>query len=145
MEPVYLTTEELEHHLALQVELTLIIISALVAIGGIAVAYFFYLARPSIPQRFARRTRFVFSLLAHSYWVDELYDTVFVTPAKKLANSMARGVDTILIDRTLIDGGASLFGQVGRLLSKLQDGYVGHYALATFIGVIILIGYFFLR
>jgi NADH:ubiquinone oxidoreductase subunit 5 (subunit L)/multisubunit Na+/H+ antiporter MnhA subunit len=58
---------------------------------------------------------------------------------------MAKGVDNVLIDRTLVDGGAGTFRQVGRLLSKLQDGYVGHYALATFIGVIILIGYFFLR
>jgi NADH-quinone oxidoreductase subunit L len=145
LEPVYLTVDEVEHHLAVQLELTLLIISALVAIGGIVLAYFFYLVRPSIPRSLARSTRPVFSLLAHKYGVDELYDAVLVSPARKLADSMAKGVDNVLIDRTLVDGGAGTFRQVGRLLSKLQDGYVGHYALATFIGVIILIGYFFLR
>ncbi|MDH3674107.1 MAG: NADH-quinone oxidoreductase subunit L, partial [Anaerolineae bacterium] len=145
LEPVYLTVEEVEHHLAVQLELTLLIISALVAIGGIVLAYFFYLVRPSIPRSLARSTRPVFSLLAHKYGVDELYDAVLVSPARKLADNMAKGVDNVLIDRTLVDGGAGTFRQVGRLLSKLQDGYVGHYALATFIGVIILIGYFFLR
>jgi hypothetical protein len=51
----------------------------------------------------------------------------------------------LLIDRTLIDGGAEQVRQLGRQLGRLQDGYAGHYALATFIGVLILIGYFFLR
>jgi NADH-quinone oxidoreductase subunit L len=145
LDSVYLTAEEIEHHLALQVELTLLIVSALVAIGGIALAYFFYQVRPSIPQSLARQTRPVFSLLANKYWVDELYSALFVNPARKLAASMANGVDSVLIDRTLVDGTAGLFRQVGQLFSRLQDGYVGHYALATFIGVIILIGYFFLR
>jgi NADH-quinone oxidoreductase subunit L len=120
-------------------------ISAVVAIGGIAVAYLFYIVRPSIPQNLARSTRPIFNTLANKYWVDELYDMVFVQPGLRLADNMAKGVDNLLIDTTLVDGTARVFGWFGRLLSKLQSGYVGHYALATFIGVLILISYFFLR
>ena len=58
---------------------------------------------------------------------------------------MAKGVDQVLIDRTLVDGTARSIGQLGRLVSKLQSGYVAHYALATFIGVLVIISYFFLR
>jgi NADH-quinone oxidoreductase subunit L len=58
---------------------------------------------------------------------------------------MATGVDKLLIDGVLVDGLARAVGWIGGKLSYLQSGYVRHYALATFIGVLILISYFFLR
>lgn len=144
LEPIYETLHAEAHHLALGTELALFSTSAVVAIAGIAVAYFFYLAKPAIPQIMARRMRPLFVLLANKYYVDELYHALFVKTGQSLANGMAKGVDNLLIDRTLVDGGAGAVRRLGGLLSKLQDGYVGHYALATFIGVIILISYFFL-
>jgi len=119
--------------------------SAVVAIVGIVLAYVFYVIRPSIPQNLARSTRLLFSWLANKYKVDELYNVVFVKTGLKLAKSMADGVDNLLIDQTLVDGTAKSVGQFGRLLSKLQSGYVAHYAVATFIGVLVMISYFFLR
>ncbi len=132
-------------HLALRTELILFAVSSIVAIGGIIVAYIFYLARPSIPRNLARSTRPLFAFMVNKYKVDELYNFVFVKPALKLAGSMSKDIDNTLIDSTLVDGSARLIGWVGGLLSKLQTGYVGHYALATFIGVLIMISYFFLR
>jgi NADH-quinone oxidoreductase subunit L len=134
-----------EHHLALSTEYLLLGTSAVVAIAGIALAYVFYVLRPSIPQNLARSMRSLFSLLANKYWVDELYDIVFVKTGLNLARGMAQGVDKLLIDRTLVDGSAGFVRQVGGWLSKLEDGYTGHYALATFIGVLVIVSYFFLR
>ncbi len=147
LEPVYASAEhgvEAEH-LSLVVELVLFVTSAVVSIGGIAVAYLFYVANPSIPQKLARSTRPVFSLLANKYYVDELYDTIFVRPGLILARNMAEGIDKLLIDNILVDGSARAIGWCGQQLSRLQSGYIRHYALATFIGVLIVISYFFLR
>ena len=143
LDPVYSELVE-EAHLALAAELALFTTSAVVAIVGIAVAYIFYIARPSIPQNLARSTRPLFNLLANKYWIDELYDTVFVRPGYKIAGALASGVDQLLIDSTLVDGLGRAVAWCGRQLSKLQDGYVGHYALGTFIGILILLGFFFL-
>lgn len=134
-----------EVHLALATELILFAISSVVAIGGIVVAYIFYMVKPSIPQNLARSTRPLFALLVNKYKIDELYDAVFVRPALKLAGSMSNDIDKTLIDRTLVDGSARVIGWLGGLTGKLQSGYVGHYALATFIGVLVIISYFFLR
>ncbi|HRV96736.1 MAG TPA: proton-conducting transporter membrane subunit, partial [Anaerolineae bacterium] len=134
-----------EHHMAFGTELTLMITSAVVAVSGIFLAYFFYMLQPSIPQNLARSTRPLFALLAHKYWIDELYDTLIVQPGLKLSRAFADGLDKVVIDETFIDGTARLFGRFGGMLSKLQNGYTGSYALATFIGVIIMISYFFLR
>jgi NADH-quinone oxidoreductase subunit L len=137
--------EGAEHHLSFGTEIGLLSTSAVVAIVGIVLAYVFYVAQPSIPQSIARSLRPLFALLANKYWVDEIYDAVFVKTGLNLARAMAQGVDKLLIDKTLVDGTAETIRQLGRQLSKLQDGYVGHYALATFIGVLVLISYFFLR
>jgi NADH-quinone oxidoreductase subunit L len=146
LEPVYMAVEHgAESHLSLNVELALFAISAVVAIVGIAVAYFFYLVKPAIPQELARRSRPVFSLLANKYYVDELYHALFVKPGLILARNMAQGVDNQLIDHILVDGLAKVVGWCGQQLSHLQSGYLRHYALATFIGVLIVVSYFFLR
>jgi NADH-quinone oxidoreductase subunit L len=149
LEPVYLTAEqaaaEIEHHLSLMAELNLFLISALVAITGIFVAYVFYVVRPSIPRTLARSMRPVFVLLANKYYVDEkIYDPLFVKTGHKLAEAMAKGVDDVLIDNILVDGTAKVIGWLGGLLSYLQSGYLRHYVLATFIGVLVVVSYFFL-
>ena len=134
-----------EHHMSVTMEYILMGTSAVIAVGGIALAYFFYMVQPSIPQNIARSLRSLFALLAHKYWIDELYDTLFVQPGLKLSNAFANGLDKLIIDETFIDGSAKLVGRFGSMLSKLQNGYTGNYALATFIGVLIMISYFFLR
>lgn len=149
LEPVYRAaehgTEGAAAHLPVGIELGLLSTSAAVAIIGIGVAYLFYVARPAIPQNLARSTRPILKLLANKYYVDEIYDAVLVQPGLKLARSMAQGVDKLLIDSILVDGSARVIGWVGQQLSHLQSGYLRHYALATFIGVLIMISYFFLR
>jgi NADH-quinone oxidoreductase subunit L len=62
-----------------------------------------------------------------------------------LAEGFAVGCDKLLIDGVLVDGLAKGVGWVGRMASHLQSGYLRHYALATFIGVLVLVSYFFLR
>jgi NADH-quinone oxidoreductase subunit L len=147
LEPIYLELEHgaEAHHLAFGTEITLFSVSAVVAIGGLIVAWLFYVARPEIPRNLACRTRPLFTLLVNKYWIDELYAALFVNPAAKLADSMAKGVDNLLLDRTIIDGGAASVRRLGGLLSKLQSGYTGNYALGTFIGVLVVITYFILR
>jgi NADH-quinone oxidoreductase subunit L len=137
---------EAEHHVAVSIEVMLLLVSSVVAIGGIFVAYLFYSVWPSIPQTLARSIRPIFVLLANKYYVDEkIYGPFIVQPALNLANAMAKGVDNFLIDGILVDGTAKVVGWWGRLLSYLQSGYLRHYALGTFFGVLVVITYFFLR
>ena len=146
LEPIYHAAEPgVEHHLALGTEITLLITSAVVAIGGIGLAYFFYIVNPALPQNMARNARPIFNLLANKYYIDEIYDVLFVKTGLGLAEAMSEGVDKLLIDKGLVDGSAKVVGWFGRQLSHLQSGRVGHYALATFIGVLVMISYFFLR
>jgi NADH-quinone oxidoreductase subunit L len=148
LEPIYAAAAyagEAEHHLSLATEWALFGTSAVVSVAGIVLAYVFYVVNPSIPQNLARSTRPLFSLLANKYYVDEIYDALIVRPALLLARGLAEGCDKLLIDGVLVDGLARGVGWVGRMVSHLQSGYLRHYALATFLGVLVLISYFILR
>jgi NADH-quinone oxidoreductase subunit L len=148
LEPIYAAAAyagEAEHHLSLATEWALFGTSAVVSVAGIVLAYVFYVVNPSIPQNLARSTRPLFNLLANKYYVDEIYDALIVRPALLLARGLAEGCDKLLIDGVLVDGLARGVGWVGRMVSHLQSGYLRHYALATFLGVLVLISYFILR
>jgi NADH-quinone oxidoreductase subunit L len=90
------------------------------------------------------RFKSIFRVLANKYYVDELYDAVFVRPGRALARFLADGIDKTVIDG-IIDGSAWLVSQSGALLARLQSGYIKHYALAMFLGAIVVVAYFFLQ
>jgi len=135
---------EAAHGLSAGLEWGLLGTSSLIALLGIGLAYWFYVANPEVPAALATRFKPIFKLLINKYYVDDLYDALFVKPGKALARFCAQGIDVAAIDG-VIDGGARLIAQGGALLGRLQSGYIRHYALAMFVGVIVLVSYFFLR
>ncbi|MDE2463190.1 MAG: NADH-quinone oxidoreductase subunit L, partial [Alphaproteobacteria bacterium] len=52
---------------------------------GIALAYYMYLVRPALPGALAARFHFVYELLLNKWYIDEVYDRIFVTPFKAAA------------------------------------------------------------
>ena len=52
----------------------------LLGIGGIAMAYWWYMFNPAIPARLAARFPGVYQFLLNKWYFDELYDRIFVQP-----------------------------------------------------------------
>ncbi|UCC89889.1 MAG: NADH-quinone oxidoreductase subunit L [Anaerolineales bacterium] len=136
--------EAIHHGLSAGLEWGLLGLSSVIALLGIGLAYWFYVANPGWPADLAVRFKSVFKLLVNKYYVDDLYDLLFVDPGKALARFCAQGIDNAAIDG-IIDGGARLIVQGGAWLGRLQTGFIRHYALAMFLGVIVVVAYFFLR
>jgi NADH-quinone oxidoreductase subunit L len=106
MEPVFEPTEhalaevfkaELPGH---GVELALMALSVVVAATGIVIAWRFYRGAFLAPDRLAASFPGAYRTLVHKYWVDELYDAVFV---RGLA--LGGGQALHANDRFVIDGG----------------------------------------
>jgi len=119
-------------------------ISVVVALAGIGLAYFMYVARPTVPMALARGLGPLYTLLVNKYYVDELYMAVVVNPLKGLAGWLARIFDARGIDG-LVNGIATFFGWSGQATRKVQTGSVRNYALSILLGVVVLVGYFVLR
>jgi NADH-quinone oxidoreductase subunit L len=123
------------HHVPLWVQLAAIV----VAVAGIALAYVMYIARPDLPGALAQRFRGLYLFIYNKWYFDELYDRLFVRPAHALGRGLWKDGDGALIDGLGPDGVAAVTRAFARRASRLQTGYVYHYAFAMLIGVVVLV------
>jgi NADH-quinone oxidoreductase subunit L len=111
----------------------LMVVSSLVALAGIALAYVFYVRKPMLPLSLAFKLRGLYELSRNKFYIDELYVALLVKPAEGLA-WVAR-----VLDQYLIDGLVDLFAQipafVGYLIRPIQNGLVQFYALLMALGL----------
>ena len=157
------------HHYAHSVEYGLMAFSVGVAALGIYLAYRFYVKNPELPERLADSLRTAHTVLLNKYYVDELYDALFVNRTKNLGNGFSA------FDRTVVDGGVNgsawltritaegsrrwdiwvidgfvnLVAFVVRLMSypvrMVQTGQVQSYALLIVLGMLGFVAYYLVR
>ncbi|MGD0233528.1 MAG: NADH-quinone oxidoreductase subunit L [Syntrophorhabdales bacterium] len=125
-------------------EMTLMILSVVIAFIGIYIAYRLYIKSPEIPKRFVERFSGLYRVVYNKYFVDEIYGVIFVRGLLGLGTVLKSFFDEIVIDGT-INGVAALLGWAGGLLRRVQSGYVQGYAFAMIVGAIIVIGYLVVR
>jgi NADH-quinone oxidoreductase subunit L len=109
---------------------------------GAYVAYVFYVQRPYIPVELARQHQMLYQFLLNKWYFDELYDLIFVRPAKWIGRVLWKVGDGYIIDGFGPDGVSARVLDVTRNAVRLQTGYLYHYAFAMLIGVAGLITWF---
>lgn len=126
-------------------ELLLMALSSGIAVAGIGIAMFFWLRNRKAAAGVARSAAPVYTLLLNKYYVDELYNAVFVQPIKHASTLVLwRGADAGLIDGTVNGVGSAIRG-TSTSLRRLQSGSVRAYAASLFAGVILILGWYLLR
>ncbi|MBV9862221.1 MAG: NADH-quinone oxidoreductase subunit L [Alphaproteobacteria bacterium] len=111
---------------------------------GIATAYWTYWWQPDLPSEIAARFRALYLFLYNKWYFDELYDWLFVRGAFALGQGLWKSGDETVIDGLGPDGIAAATRDLARQASRLQTGYVYHYAFAMLIGVVALITWYLL-
>ncbi|KRB22732.1 MULTISPECIES: NADH-quinone oxidoreductase subunit L [Mesorhizobium] len=123
------------HELPLWVELSPFIAMLI----GFALAWKFYIRSPEMPVNLAARHRGLYAFLLNKWYFDELYDFLFVRPAKRLGHFLWKTGDGTIIDGLGPDGISARVVDVTNRVVKLQTGYLYHYAFAMLIGVAALV------
>ncbi len=148
-------------------EYELMAVSVLVALVGIGLAWFFYLRKPSIPGTLAQKSGGLYRLIYNKYYVDQIYDAMFVNRSKDLGTTLGafdRGViDGLFVngagwvtratssvsmvwDKWIIDGLVNLAARIVWIFSypvrMIQSGRVSNYALLIVLGVLVFLGYY---
>ncbi|TPL52733.1 NADH-quinone oxidoreductase subunit L [Mesorhizobium sp. B2-4-4] len=119
------------HELPLWVELSPFIAMLI----GLALAWKFYIRSPEMPVNLAAQHRGLYAFLLNKWYFDELYDFLFVRPAKRLGSFLWKTGDGTVIDGLGPDGISARVVDVTNRVVKLQTGYLYHYAFAMLIGV----------
>jgi len=94
-------------------EFGLMFLSVAVAFVGFFVAHRWYVKRPEIPARVAVAAGAGYNLLLKKYYVDEIYDALFVNRVKDLGSALAA------FDLGVVDGGVNGVGWATRLSGEL--------------------------
>ena len=126
------------HHVAFWVKA----LPMAVGVLGIAGAYLFYVLRPEWPAIVAARARPVYLFLLNKWYFDELYDVLFVRPAKYLGRNLWKQGDGAVIDGIGPDGLAAVTLSVARRAVRLQSGYIYHYAFAMLLGLAAIVTWY---
>src|SRR5512132_1170537 len=109
---------------------------------GFLVSWLFYIRRPYLPVELAGQHQMLYQFLLNKWYFDELYDFIFVRPAKRLGRFLWKKGDGFVIDGFGPDGVSARVLDITRNVVKLQTGYLYHYAFAMLIGVAGLITWF---
>jgi NADH-quinone oxidoreductase subunit L len=114
----------------------------LMMVIGLAISYIFYIRRPYLPVELAEQHPLLYNFLLNKWYFDELYELIFVRPAKWLGYTLWKKGDGWLIDGFGPDGVSARVLDVTRNVVKIQTGYLYHYAFAMLIGAAGLITWF---
>jgi NADH-quinone oxidoreductase subunit L len=111
--PAFATAKSVEHPAS--TEWILMGLSVAVALAGIGVARYFYSIRTDIPDRIAQAWRPLYTVLYNKWYVDELFDFLFV-------NGLGKGGGQVCsaFDRDVVDGGVNGAGWLTRFISWLS-------------------------
>ncbi|MCX6641137.1 MAG: NADH-quinone oxidoreductase subunit L [bacterium] len=123
------------------VELSVMLISIVVALTGIGIAYLFYRSKPEIPARVVAKAGALHTLVYNKYYVDEIYEAGVVSPIQKTSDFFLwRFFDVKIVDG-LVNGVANWTAAIATKVRKVQTGYVSNYALIMAAGVVIIVAW----
>jgi NADH-quinone oxidoreductase subunit L len=128
------------HHLPISIKITPLV----AGVGGMILAYIFCITHPNLPKIIAARFSWLYVVVYNKYYVDELYDVLIVHNLKRCANYFANTTEVKVIDGFGPNGFASVVNRMSGYFSKLQTGYLYHYALVMLLGFVIFLTWYML-
>jgi NADH-quinone oxidoreductase subunit L len=132
------------HHPSIAMELLLMGVSLGIAIIGLLAARWMYVKEPEAADRMVERLGPAHTLVYNKYWIDELYDVLFVNSIVDFSRFLWKRFDEAIIDG-IVNGSASVVRGWSGLMRQVQTGLVKDYALSILVGAIVVIGYLVLK
>src|SRR6056297_1824112 len=106
---------------------------------GLATALWFYVWDTSMPRRVAETNRPLYLFLLNKWYFDEIFDFLFVRPARALGQLLWKRGDGDVIDGSINGVAMGLIPRLTRLAGRAQSGYIFTYAFAMVVGIAILV------
>lgn len=112
---------------------------------GLALAWLMYIRYPEAPAKLAAQQRGLYQFLLNKWYFDEIYDFLFVRPARWLGARLWTGGDRAVIDGAINGLALGVIPRLTRFAGRVQSGYVFHYAFAMVLGIVGLLIWVMMR
>jgi NADH-quinone oxidoreductase subunit L len=122
-----------------------LLLGAVIAVIGIAVAFVIWVRRPGTAERLQARLAAVHSFLFHKWYFDELIDLLIVRPASAFGRFAQGTFERVFVDGTLVGGTTGLVRAGSAAVRALQTGFLRYYAALLLLGIAATGLYFLIR
>ncbi|AGT09563.1 NADH-quinone oxidoreductase subunit L [Paracoccus aminophilus] len=112
---------------------------------GLFVAWMMYIRHPSAPAKLAAQQRVLYQFLLNKWYFDEIYNFIFVRPALWLGKVLWKDGDGKIIDGSINGVALGVIPRLTRAASRMQSGYIFHYAFAMVLGIVGLLIWVMMR
>jgi NADH-quinone oxidoreductase subunit L len=120
-----------------------LIVTSVVALGGIALGLFMYGGGKRIPNPEAGAKYLIYRLSANKFYVDEIYNVFIIAPFKIGSELLHWFLEMLIIDLIVTGTGYAVSGISGAL-RRIQTGLINSYAAAILVGALAVL-YYLLR
>jgi len=122
-------------------EMGLMAFSVVVALVGIGIAFTMYVQNTGLPKKFTDTFPALHRAVYNKWYIDELYDYLFVNPCKALGRFLWKGFDVVVVDG-VVNGVANVVMAFSGVFRFIQSGYIYNYAWSMAFGVVVILGYY---
>jgi|TARA_B110000503_G_scaffold10597_1_gene14439 NADH-quinone oxidoreductase subunit L len=118
------------------------LLTPILVLLAIPLAYHFFVKDKKYLDGFISINQPLYNFLVNKWYFDELYDFLFVRPAKKIGQFFWKTGDVFIIDGFGPDGLTKVIKAVSDKAVQFQSGFLYHYAFVILIGLSLLLTYF---
>ena len=127
------------------IPLWFLLITPFLVLISIPLSFYMYIYNPKILEDFKNTNLPLHNFLLNKWYIDELYEKLFVNPAKKIGSFFWKKGDIGIIDRFGPDGISKLVKIISNRTGRFQTGFIYDYAFVMLLGLSILLTYLILK
>ena len=133
--------EKISHE---HIPIWLLFITPLFVIMAIPISYYLFLKDKKILDNLKNKNLLLYNFFLNKWYIDEIYEIIFVNPLKKIGLIFWKKGDEGTIDRFGPNGISKLIKLISNKAVQFQSGFIYDYAFVMLIGLSLLITYLIL-
>tara|TARA_B100001093_G_scaffold292448_1_gene279162 strand:+ start:4871 stop:6775 length:1905 start_codon:yes stop_codon:yes gene_type:complete len=123
------------------IPLWFLFITPTLVVIAIPISYYYFIKDTSILKNFVTVNKPLYNFLLNKWYIDEIYNSIFLNPIKKLGLIFWKKIDQNIIDKFGPGGAAKIVKVLSIKAIKFQTGFIYDYAFVMLIGLTALITY----
>ena len=114
-------------------------------LNNLNISFYYFISNTKILEDFKNTNLPLYNFLLNKWYIDELYESILVSPTKKIGSFFWKTIDQGIIDKFGPDGISKIVKMISNKAARFQTGYIYDYAFVMLIGLSILLTYLILH
>ncbi len=128
-----------------KIPLWFLLITPTIVVIAIPLSFYYFILNTKVLEEIKITNLPLYNFLLNKWYIDDFYEIVFVTPAKKIGSFLWKKGDEGTIDRFGPDGISRIIKVISDKAGRFQTGFIYDYAFVMLIGLSILLTYLILN